>query len=159
MANVAVSASAKFDGSQVVRRAQAKVIAGLAGVTIDRFEVHNDLVGTWEGADPEKAYAGLVPVIGGSARYDLALLTGDLMLENIPTFPNGDEVVFQSPNDDLHRIALKYLADNPSASYDAWLKHIADSAVGFVVAPFSYAARTKKGGRWQNTVFGASKKA
>lgn len=159
MATVNISTTANFDASQVVRRAHSAVIRSLEGAIIDRFEVHTDLVGSWEGADPNKAYAGLIPVIGGTARYDLALLTGELMIENMPSYPNGDDVTFVTPDDELHCIARKFLADNPNTTYDAWLNHIASQTNGFVVAPFSYAARNKRGGKWQNCIFGANKKA
>ena len=110
-----------------------------------------------QGADPNKAYAGLIPVIGGTERFDLALLTFDLMAEDIPTYPSGDDVVFASPTDDLHKEALQYLANNTNATYDQWLDHLVTKfASGGWVDVFTYPARTKKGGKWQNTIFGAS---
>lgn len=160
MATVKTSTTATaFNGNQVVRRATAQVVRSLEGAAIDRFEVHMDLVGSWEGADPNKTYAGLVPVIAGTARYDLALLSGDLMAENLPSYPSGDDVTFITPDDDLHKVAREYLNANQSATYDAWLNHIATTCVGYVVAGFSYPARTKRGGKWQNCLFGANKKA
>ena len=80
MATVKTSTTAQaFDSTQVVRRSTAAVIKRLDGTKIDRFVKHTDLVGAWEGADESKAYSGLVPVIGGTERFDLALLTFDLM--------------------------------------------------------------------------------
>jgi hypothetical protein len=160
MATVKQNTSATaFNGSQIVRRATAQIVRSLEGTTIDRFEVHMDLVGDWQDADPNKTYAGLVPVIGGTARYDLALLSGDLMAENLPSYPSGDDVQFVTPDDDLHKVARAYLASNQSATYDAWLNHVATQCAGYVVAGFSYPARTKRGGKWQNCLFGANKKA
>lgn len=158
MATVKTSTTAQaFDSTQVVRRSTAAVIKRLDGTKIDRFVKHTDLVGAWEGADESKAYSGLVPVIGGTERFDLALLTFDLMAEDIPTYPSGDDVVFASPTDDLHKEALLYLANNTNATYDQWLDHLVGKfANGGFVDVFTYPARTKKGGKWQNTIFGAS---
>lgn len=160
MATVKTSATATaFNGSQIVRRATAQIVRSLEGTTIDRFEVHMDLVGSWEGADPDKTYAGLVPKIGGVERFDLALLSGDLMAENLPSYPSGDDVTFVTPDDYLHKVAREYLSAHPGCTYDAWLQHIASQCTDCVVAGYSYPARTKKGGKWQNTIFGANKKA
>lgn len=157
MATVKTSSTASFTANQVVRRSTAAVIKRLDGTKVDRFVKHTDLVGAWEGADPTKAYAGLVPVIGGVERFDLALLTFDLMAEDIPTYPSGDDVVFVTPTDDLHKEALQYLTDHTDATYDAWLDHLVTKfASGGWVDVFTYPARTKKGGKWQNTIFGAS---
>lgn len=158
MATVKTSTTAQaFNATQVVRRSTAAVIKRLDGVKIDRFVKHTDLVGDWEGADPNKAYAGLVPVINNTERFDLALLTFDLLAEDIPTYPSGDDVVFATPTDDLHKEASSYLANNTNATYDAWLDHLVGKfANGGWVDVFTYPARTKKGGKWSNTIFGAS---
>lgn len=158
MATVKTSTTAEaFKANQIVKRSTAAVIKRLDGVKIDRFVKHTDLVGAWEGADETRAYAGLVPVISGTERFDLALLTFDLLAEDIPTYPEGDEVVFATPTDDLHKEAAKFLADNANATYDAWLDHLVSKfASGGWVDVFSYPARTKKGGKWNNAIFGAS---
>lgn len=156
MATVKTSATASFDSTQVVRRAMAAVIKRLDGVKIDRLVKHTNLIGDWKDADPDKTYAGLVPVIGGVERFDLALLTFDLMLEDIPTYP-ADKVVFATPTDDLHKEASSYLASNTSATYDQWLDHLVTKfAGGGWVDVFTYPARNKKGGNWNNSVFGVS---
>ena len=158
MATVKTSATAQaFNSTQVVRRSNAAIIKRLDGVKIDRFVKHTDLVGDWEGADPDKTYAGLIPVINGTERFDLALLTFDLLAEDIPTYPEGDGVVFVTPSDDLHKEASSYLANNTNATYDAWLDHLVSKFTnGGWVDVFSYPARNKKGGKWNNTIFGAS---
>ena len=157
MATVKTSANATFDATQVVRRAMAAVIKTLDGVKVDRLVKYTNLVGDWKDADPDKTYAGLVPVIGGIERFDLALLTFDLMLEDIPTYPAGDKVVFATPTDDLHKEASSYLSTNTNATYDAWLDHlVAKFASGGWVDVFTYSARNKKGGIWNNSVFGVS---
>lgn len=158
MATVKTSVNT-FNTAQVVRRATAQVVNSLNGVAIDAFVVHNNLTGDWEGADPDKTYAGLVPKIAGVERFDLALLSGDLMAENLPSYPSGDDVTFVTPDDYLHKVAREYLSAHPGCTYDAWLQHIASQCTDCVVAGYSYPARTKKGGKWQNTIFGANKKA
>lgn len=162
MARMATSSTAtQFDGTQKVRRANSLIIKGLNGVSFDKLEVRKDLVGTWEGADPAKAYAGLVPYIGGQARLDLALLSGDLMSADIPSFPDGDKVVGFTPDDDLHKEARAYLAQQgDNATYDGWLNHLATYfATGGTISAQTYWARTKKGGRWENALLGLNKKA
>ena len=158
MATTKTSTTAEaFKANQIVRRSTAVVVKRLDGVKIDRFVKHLDLVGDWKDADQTKAYAGLVPVINGTERFDLALLTFDLLAEDIPTYPEGDEVVFVTPTDDLHKEASAYLTNNTNATYDAWLDHLVNKfANGGWVKVFTYSARTKKGGKWQNCLFGAS---
>lgn len=157
MATVKTSASANFDATQKARRSTAAVIKNLDGVAIDKMTKYTNLVGDWKDADPDKVYAGLVPTINGKERFDLAILTFDLLTEDVPTYPDGDKVVFQTPSDDLHRLARKYLDDNANATYDAWLTYLAGLQWDKVEV-FSYSARNKKGGRWNNAIFGASTK-
>lgn len=162
MARTAASTTAtQFDGTQRVRQANAQIIKRLNGVAFDRLEVRKDLVGTWEGADPAKAYAGLVPYVGGQARFDLAILSGDLMSADIPSFPDGDKVVGFTPDDDLHKEARAYLVQQgDNATYDGWLNHLAALfAAGGTISAQTYWARTKKGGRWENAILGLNKKA
>ncbi len=162
MARTAASTTAtQFDGTQRVRQAQAAIIRRLDGVAIDRLELRKDLVGTWEGADESKAYAGLVPYIGGQARFDLAILTGDLLTESIPSYPDGDKVVGFTPNDDLHKEARAFIiAKGDAATYDTWLGHLVTLfAAGGTIVAQQYWARNKKGGRWENAILGINKKA
>lgn len=157
MATTKISTKASFDATQQVRRSTSAVINSLDKVKIDKFVKYTNLEGDWQGADSSRTFAGLVPVIGGIERFDLALLTFDLMLENIPTYPSGDDVVFVTPTDDLHKEALSYLISNPNTTYDQWLDYLVDKfANGGWVDVFTYPARNKKGGKWQNTIFGAS---
>lgn len=146
----------QFQGrNEVIRRGDAATIAALAGQRITRLVSHYDLVGTWEGADPTRAYAGLVPEIGGIERLDLALLTRDLLIENIPTFPNGADgaVVFVTPQDDLHAEARRLAAGN--VTYEAWFNAlVATFPTGLTIEPFAYAARTRSGGIWRNFILG-----
>lgn len=145
--------SAQFNKSQTVRRSNAAMISALDGQRVDRLVPHYDLVGTWEGADPNRAYAGLVPMIGGVERFDLALLTNDLLVENIPTFPKGDEVVFLTPSDAFHTKCRELL--NGAASYEAWFNAIvAAFPSGFTIEVVRYPARNKRGGTWQNAILG-----
>lgn len=142
--------------NRVVRRAVAAVIRSLEGQTLDRFDVHHDLVGGWDGADPNRAYSGLIPVIGGQARFDLGLLTFDLLAENLPTYPQGDAVVFFTPDDALHVQARNILASTPGITYDAWLNQLATAFGGgrYRVHAVDYPARNRRGGTWRNAIFG-----
>lgn len=155
MAKCAVSNN-QFQGrNEIVRRVNTAIIAALAGQRITRLIPHYDLVGTWEGADPNRAYAGLVPEIGGVERLDLAFLTRDLLIENIPTFPNGADgaVVFVTPQDDLHAEARRLAAGN--VTYEAWFNAIvAAFPNGLTIEPFAYPARNRRGGIWRNAILG-----
>ena len=79
----AAAVTTGFTTSQEVRISQAVRNRSVKGAPLDRLKKVNDLVGTWEGADPTKCYAGVVPVIGGVERYDLALTTYDLCLSAV----------------------------------------------------------------------------
>lgn len=153
MARCTTTGQDKFDKTQKVRRNMAAIISALDGQRIDRLVPHYNLKGDWEGADPNRAYAGLVPVIGGVERFDLALLTNDLLVENIPSFPKGDEVVFLTPSDAFHTKCRELL--NGAASYEAWFNAIvAAFPNGFTLEAVRYPARNKRGGTWQNAIFG-----
>lgn len=140
----------------IVRKAATQVIKALRGAKIERFVVHHDLIGAWKTADPNKFYSGLVPVIGGKERFDLSLLTFDLLTSDIPSYPKGDDIVFVTPTDDLHRIANEKLTNDPT--YDTWLNAIAtEFAGGAIVEPFEYPARSQRGGKFNAVIFGAKK--
>lgn len=139
------------------RQSMAAQIFALDGAKIDRLEAHNDLVGGWKNADPNKAYAGLVPVIGGVPRFDLALLKFDLLVENVPSYPKGDDVVFVTPMDFLHTEARR-LAASPTATYQSVFDAlVAAFASGGKVTVTKYPARNKRGGTWQAAIFGIDK--
>lgn len=153
MARCTTTGQDKFDKTQKVRRSNAAIISAIEGQKVERLVPHYDLKGDWEGADPDRYYAGLVPVIGGVERKDLALLTNDLLVENIPTFPKVDEVVFMTPSDAFHTKCRELL--NVTASYEEWFNAIvAAFPNGFTIEVVRYAARSKKGGTWQNAIFG-----
>ena len=151
------NATTKADMNQAFRRFKTSQIISLDGVRVDRLVAHNDLKGDWEGADPNRHYAGVVPVIGGIERFDLAFLHFDLLLENIPSYPKGDEVVFVSPQDFLHAEARR-LADVPNNTYQSVFDALVNAfASGGKVAVTKYAARNKRGGTWQAAIFGIDK--
>lgn len=158
MATTTQNANAqKANLSDNFRRAMAAQIFALDGVKIDRLVAHNDLVGAWKDADPNKAYAGLVPVIGGVERFDLALLRFDLLVENVPSYPKGDEVAFITPTDFLHSEARR-LASTPGATYQSVFDAlVAAFASGGKVVVTKYPARNKRGGTWQAAIFGIDK--
>lgn len=158
MATTTQNANAvKANMSSEFRRAMTAQIVALDGARIDRLVPHNDLVGAWSKADPNKAYAGLVPVIGGQERFDLTLLRFDLLVENIPSYPKGDDVVFVTPTDFLHTEARR-LASTPGATYQSVFDAlVAAFSNGGKVVVTKYAARNKRGGTWQAAIFGIDK--
>ena len=93
MATVTVSANANsnFDSTQAVRRATSVTIKKLDGTKIGDLKVYTNLKGGWKNADPDKDYAGLVPVINGKERFDLALLTAELMRAEIDGYQADDK--------------------------------------------------------------------
>ena len=156
MATTTTNANAqRADLNANFRRAMAGQITALNGLRVDRLEPHNDLVGTWQNADPNRAYAGLVPVIGGVPRFDLALLRFDLLLENVPTYPNaGGDVEFMTPQDDLH-VEARRLAAQPNATYQTVFDGlVAMFQAGGVIRAITYAARNRRGGAWMAAVLG-----
>lgn len=153
MARCTTTGQDKFDKTQKVRRYNAAIISALDGQKVEKLVPHYDLKGDWEGADPNRYYAGLVPVIGGVERKDLSLLTNDLLVENIPTFPKGDEVVFMTPQDDFHKKCRELMGSD--MSYEAWFNAIvAAFPNGFTIEAVRYPSRNKRGGTWQNAIFG-----
>lgn len=158
MATTTTNANAqKANMSDAFRQSMAAQIFALDGAKVDRLVAHNDLVGAWQNADPNKAYAGLVPVIGGVERLDLALLKFDLLVENIPSYPKGDDVVFITPADFLHSEARR-LAASPTATYQSVFDAlVAAFSNGGKVVVTKYPARNKRGGTWQAAIFGIDK--
>lgn len=156
MATTTQNANAqRADLNQAFRRAMAGQIAALNGQRIDHLVPHNDLVGTWQNADPNRAYAGLVPVIGGQERFDLALLRFDLLTENIPTYPNADgDVEFMTPQDALH-VEARRLAAQPNATYQTVFDGLVTMfQAGGVIRAITYPARNRRGGAWQAVILG-----
>lgn len=159
MATTAVSTTANaFDLNQVKRSSASRLIQRLNGVKIDRFVKHADLIGTWESADPNKAYSGLVPVIKGVERFDLTLLTFDLDCVDVPSCKTDGSADFFTPNDDLHRISVEYLDSNENPTYDAWLTHIVSQfANGGTLTAIPYNYKLKSGRIVKFYMFGATK--
>lgn len=160
MATTAIASAnvTKFDLNQTKRSSVSQLIQRLNDVKIDKFVKHNDLVGAWKDADQTKAYAGLVPVINGEERFDLALLTYDLDAVDLTTYDKEGNVEFFTPNDDLHKESRAYLDSNASPSYDAWLTHIVSvfaNGAKLTAIPYNYKL---KGGRIVKFyMFGATK--
>lgn len=146
-----------------VRRANAAAIRSAEGITA-RLEVRNDLTGNWRNADATKFYAGIVPIIGNSERYDLSFNQYDLLVENIPSFPSGDEVEFFTPQDALHQAARTAWREGITLS--EWLKAIltamgstnGGTSVEVTLKALTYAAHNRNGGTYQAAILGAEKK-
>lgn len=146
-----------FDMSKEIVRSKAAIIAALDGTKVDRLEVDNNFRGTWKTADQNKAYAVLIPIIGGVRREDLALFSWDLLAENIPSYPKGDEVLFFTPADFLHSEARR-LASLSGATYQSVYDGLVSAfAQGGKVKAIKYSARNKRGGTWQAALLGIDK--
>lgn len=147
-----------FTTSQEVHISQAVRNRSVNGGKFDRLKKVNNLVGTWEGADPAKCYAGIVPVVGGVERYDLALTTFDLCLSSVIDFTastdKGEVLNLDCP---VRKAATNALAQ-AGCTYDTLL----DAAVnafpnGGTFKIIEYTAKTKKGGTWRNALLSFEK--
>ena len=151
----AAAGTTGFQTSQEIRVSQAVRNRAVNGGTFDRLKKVNDLVGTWEGADPTKCYAGIIPIISGVERYDLALTTFDLTLPAVVDFTKSAENGEVMPIDETARkVALAELA-KAGCTYDSLLDAVvATFPNGGTFNCIEYTARTKKGGTWRNCLLG-----
>lgn len=144
-----------FETSQAIRVSQAVRNRAVNNAAFDRLQKVNDLVGTWEGADPTRCYAGIVPVVAGVARYDLALTTFDLTLPSVVDYsksPDAGEVL--NIDEAARKVALIELS-KPNCTYDSLLDAVvAAFPEGGVFKCIEYTARTRKGGQWRNCLLG-----
>ena len=158
MANAAISTSNTFNTNQAVRVAQSTVLRGLEGTRIDRLVKKNNLVlldrdGNirLDADGKEKVYAGLVPVIGGTERLDLAILTFDLLQAGVLDYTDPNKAVNIKLADKLHTTA----ATAPRTNYDVFLDTIAAAfASGGTIHNTEYVARNMKGGVYAAVVLG-----
>ena len=133
MATVTVSTSATstFDGSQIVRRATSVTIKKLDGTRIEDLKVYTNLKGGWKNADPDKDYAGVVPVINGKERLDLALITAELMRTNIDGYEADEKgkvskrISVDLTTNPLYKFSNDLLDNNADITFDEWLAKIA----------------------------------
>ena len=143
------------DFNAVVNRSNAAAIKAAHGLQAT-FNIVNDIERVKADGTAGKTYCGLVPVVGGTPRYDLALTQYDLLAENIPSFPAGDDVVFFTPDDRLHQAARK--AWTPGVTLQAWLQAIVNevcpAGTPCTLQATSYAARNRNGGTYQNSILG-----
>jgi len=144
-----------FQTSQEIRVSQAVRNRAVNGGTFDRLKKVNDLVGTWEGADPTKCYAGIVPIVNGTERYDLAMTTYDLTLPSVVDYSKSpDDGSVLNIDETARKVALAEIA-KPGCTYDTLLDAVvAAFPNGGTFACIEYTARTKKGGQWKNCLLG-----
>ena len=150
----AAAGTTGFTTSQEVRISQAVRNRAMGGGLFDGLMKVNDLVGTWEGADPTKCYAGVVPVIGGVARYDLALTTYDLCLSSVIDYTeNPEKGVVLNLDCPARKAATEALA-KPNCTYDTLLDAVVNAlpAGSWKLKVIEYTAKTKKGGLWRNAI-------
>ena len=155
----AAAGTTGFTTSQEVRISQAVRNRSVKGAPLDRLKKVNDLVGTWEGADPTKCYAGVVPVIGGVERYDLALTTYDLCLSSVIDYTeNPEKGVVLNLDCPARKAATEALAQ-PNCTYDTLLDAVVNAlaAGSWKIKVIEYTAKTKKGGLWRNAILSFEK--
>lgn len=119
MANCTISTTATFATSQAYHRAERPVILATKGKTGITFVKSNALHPSWSD-DATKVYCGLIPVIDGTQRLDLALLMGDIVLDVVYGVDAEGKRTETTPSDRLHSTARR-LADTAGATYDTIL--------------------------------------
>ena len=147
-----------FSTSQEVRISQAVRNRSMNGGKFDRLKKVNNLVGTWEGADPNKCYAGIVPVVDGKERYDLALTTYDLCSSAVIDFTasteKGEVLNLNCP---ARKAATAALA-KAGCTYDTLLDAVVNEFPnGGTFKTIEYTTKTKKGGTWRNALLSFEK--
>lgn len=154
----AAAGTAGFSTSQEVRISQAVRNRSVNGGKFDRLKKVNDLVGTWEGADPTKTYAGIVPVVDGKERYDLALTTYDLCTASVIDFTASTDKGEVFNLDCPARKAATAALAQPGCTYDMLLDAVvATFPNGGKFKAIEYTALTKKGGTWRNALLSFEK--
>jgi hypothetical protein len=156
MATVTVSTSATstFVGSQAVRRAVSVTIKKLEGTRIEDLKVYTNLKGGWKNADPEKDYAGVVPVIGGKERFDLALLTAELMRTDVDGYEADEKgkvskrITVDLTTNPLYKFSNDLLDNNADITYDEWLSKIAAEFKTATINAIKVVKKNRFDGTW-----------
>lgn len=156
MATVTVSTSATstFVGSQAVRRAVSVTIKKLEGTRIEDLKVYTNLKGGWKNADPEKDYAGLVPVINGKERFDLALLTAELMRTDVDGYEADEKgkvskrITVDLTTNPLYKFSNDLLDNNADITYDEWLSKIAAEFKTATINAIKVVKKNRFDGTW-----------
>lgn len=165
MATVTVSTSANstFVGSQAVRRAASVTIKKLEGTRIEDLKVYTNLKGGWKNADPDKDYAGLIPVINGKERLDLALLTAELMRADIDGYEADDKgkvskrITVDLTANPLYKFSNDLLDNNADITYDEWLNKIATEFKTATINAIPVVKRNRFDGTWTCYELGLTK--
>ena len=155
----AAAGTTGFTTSQEVRISQAVRNRSVNGGKFDGLIKVNDLIGTWEGADPTKCYAGVVPVINSVKRYDLALTVYDLCLSSVIDYTdNPNKGVVLNIDCPARKVATEALAQ-PNCTYDTLLDAVVNAFqhCGWKFKIIEYTAKTKKGGLWRNAILSFEK--
>ena len=154
----AAAGTTGFSTAQEVRVSQAARNRSVNGGKFDCLKKVNDLVGTWEGADPTKCYAGIVPVVGNVDRYDLALTTYDLCLASVIDFTaSTDKGTVLNLDCPARKAATAALAQ-ANCTYDTLLDAVVNTFPnGGTFKIIEYTAKTKKGGTWRNALLSFEK--
>ena len=165
MATVTVSTSANttFDGTQAVRRAVSATIKKLEGTKIENLKVYTNLKGGWKNADPEKDYAGLVPVINGKERFDLALLTAELMRADVDGYEADEKgkvskrISVDLTTNPLYKFSNDLLDNNADITYNEWLQKIAAEFKTATINAIEVVKKNRFDGTWTCYELGLTK--
>ena len=155
----AAAGTTGFSTSQQVRISKAVRNRSMNGALFNGLKKVNDLVGDWDGADPTKCYAGVVPIINNIERYDLALTTYDLCLSSVIDYTeNPDKGVVLNLDCPARKVATAALAQ-PNCTYDTLLDAVVNAfrEGGWKFKVIEYTAKTKKGGLWRNAILSFEK--
>lgn len=142
--NLNANAEQRFNDKQVKKTASSQLVKRLAdaNTVVEKFTKYLDLKGTWEGADSNKCYAGLVPTIASVERFDLTLLTFDIDVINKSAYDKKGEITYITPDDDFHTESRNFLTANANCTYEAWLDHLvtkfSNSVAKVVAIPYTY---------------------
>ena len=154
----AAAGTTGFTTSQEVRISRAIRNRSVNGGAFDRLKKVNDLIGDWDGADPTKCYAGIVPVVGGVDRYDLALTTYDLCLASVIDFTESTDKGTVLNLDCPARKAATAALAQANCTYDTLLDAVVNTFPnGGTFKTIEYTAKTKKGGTWRNALLSFEK--
>mgnify|MGYP006392726223 FL=1 len=130
----------------------------MSGKSFDRFVKKNDIYGLIKN-NPEIAVAGLVPIIDGKERYDLAFTNYFIIMYEVEDYCDPNNVQSVKIGDDLRELAHLYLASHDFCTMDSFYDYLVDEFKdGGTFHTFSYTAKTKTGRLWRNTILCANKR-
>lgn len=131
------------------------------GKSFERLVKKNDIYGLIKSA-PNRALAGLVPVVDGKERYELAFTTFFINMYEVEDYTDQNHMIKIKIGDDLREVAHDFIVkhiNEEGCSLDKYFDYIAEEFKnGGVFHTFTYTAKSKKGSFWRNTLLCANKR-